>query len=59
MSSNPFIRNACLGQAYFLGPAMDQSTVRSAAIIPGHVGIVGAERGSCGIQGTITVSSTI
>lgn len=40
MVSNPFIWNACLGEAYFLGPAMDQSTVRSAAIILGHVGIL-------------------
>ena len=62
MTSNPFqVGNACLGQTYILGPAMDQSTLRSAAIIPGHVGILGADRGSCGIQGrhTIAVSSTI
>ena len=68
MATNPFhVPNASLGQAYFLGPAMDPraQTLRAAATqFRGHVvspGMLGIDGRSYGIQEgpVVTVSFVI
>lgn len=62
MANNLFeAQKACLGQTYFLGPAMDPNaqTLQSAVINWGHVGMLGVDGGSYGNQDRPTITENL